>query len=413
MLPSHLQAKEPVAVVFVSSLTPPPPPKTTALQNLVALPHRLFFFTGIVQGLLFILFLALHYAGILFLEVGIGVYHVYALCFIVFTQFFIGFLLTTFPRYLARPQTPKSIYIPIAWFINGGAIALILFSLLMPHAIFIPMLFIFIGYLKFCFLLLQYQRQSTVSNKRDTAWMLYAFAFGALGHILFILDTYFLSLYTLAVGITFYMYLFLLVMTVSQKMIPFFTANRIQGYTITKSSFFLPLLACALVVKVVLDALHIPALIAHGALLFIVTYELWRWRLPFTKSPPILWVLFLALWWAPIGFGLFVLSDVLGLLGYSVYFEKAPLHAIALGYFTTILIGFGTRIILGHAGRTPNADGYATALFIFIQAMVLMRLLAGFLGGVGYLHLILTSAGLWMVVFALWSKRYIHMLFEK
>jgi len=45
--------------------------------------------------------------------------------------------------------------------------------------------------------------------------------------------------------------------------------------------------------------------------------------------------------------------------------------------------------------------------------MVIMRILAGVMGGMGYMHLILTSAGLWVLVFALWSKRYMPMLFEK
>ena len=100
--------KEQVAVVFVSSLTPPEPPKTTALQNLQAQPHRLFFFAGVVQGLLFVFLLGLSYTGLISLSAGVGFYHAYALGFIVFTQFFAGFLLTTFPRYLSRPgASPK------------------------------------------------------------------------------------------------------------------------------------------------------------------------------------------------------------------------------------------------------------------------------------------------------------------
>ena len=399
-------------MVFVNSLTPPPPPKTSALQNLIALPHRLFFFAGVVQGLLFISLLGLTYAGLIALNLSAGIYHVYALSFSVFTQFFIGFLLTTFPRYLSRSSASKEAYLPIAWLINGGSVLLISLSFVLPQAIVLPMLLIFIGYVKFTLILLDFQRKSTVSNKSDTTWMLAAFALGGVGQLLFIVDV-FVPLYVWALGVTFYLYLFLLIMVVSQKMIPFFTANRIAGYTITKGPYFLKLLATALVVKVLLNGLAFNALLADSALFCILSYELWRWKLPFKKSPPILWVLFLALWWAPVGFGLFVLQGSLEIMGSTLYFEKAPIHALALGYFTTVLIGFGTRIILGHSGRTPNADGYATLLFGVIQVMVIMRILAGVMGGMGYLHLILTSAGLWVLVFALWSKRYMPMLFEK
>jgi len=395
-------------VVFVSSLTPPPPPPTSALHNLLALPHRLFFFAGVVQGLFFISLLGLGYTGLIVLPLSTGIYHVYALAYAVFTQFFIGFLLTTFPRYLSRPNASKESYTPIAGLINAGAILMVPISYITSQAVLIPMLLIFVGYAKFYLILVDFQQKSKVSSKTDTAWMLSAFAFGGFGQLLFMLDL-FVPLYPLALGVTFYMYLFLLIMIVSQKMIPFFTANRIAGYVVTKSRFFIPLLALFLGLKVVLETFHLSSLLANAALFGLIFVELLRWKLPFRKAPPILWVLFLALWWAPIGFGLWVLEAIFP----HISFEKVAFHALALGYFTTVFIGFGTRIILGHSGRTPSADGYATALFVLIQLMVLTRLLAGFLGGVGYVHLIVTSAGLWIVIFGLWSKRYIHMLFEK
>jgi uncharacterized protein involved in response to NO len=98
-------------VVFVNSLTPPPTPKTTPLQNLVAMPHRLFFFGGIVQGVVFVALLGLNYLGALSLQISTSYYHGYAMAFTVFSQFFAGFLLTVFPRYLARPSVPQSVSI--------------------------------------------------------------------------------------------------------------------------------------------------------------------------------------------------------------------------------------------------------------------------------------------------------------
>ena len=401
-----------VVVVFVSSLTPPEPPKTTALQNLVAQPHRLFFFAGVVQGVLFVALLGLHYAGLLSLHVSVGLYHAYAMTFIVFTQFFAGFLLTTFPRYLSRPSASPKEYLPIAWLMNGGGLLFIALSFVSEMALVVPMLAIVAGYIKLCVLLLEFQTKSTVSNKVDTTWMLRAFALGLVGQILFIADL-FVPAYALALGVSFYLYLFFIVLIVSQKMMPFFAANTIIGYTMNKSKHFLFLVFVALILKVVLEALSMNAFVADSALFGIITYELLKWRLPFRKSPAILWVLFLSIWWVPVGFGLFVVQDFSALVGHSIYLEKSPLHALALGYFTTVLVGFGTRVILGHSGRTPKADAYAVTLFGLIQAMALIRIIAGIFPQFGYLHAVLTVAVLWIVIFGLWSKRYIHILFEK
>ena len=401
-----------VVVVFVSSLTPPEPPKTTALQNLQAQPHRIFFFAGVVQSILFVALLGLHYAGLLGLHVSVGLYHAYAMTFIVFTQFFAGFLLTTFPRYLSRPSTSQKAYLPIVWLLNGGSLLFIALSFVSEMALVASMLIILAGYVKLCLLLLEFQTQSTVTNKVDTTWILRAFALGLVGQILFIADA-FAPTYALALGVSFYLYLFFIVLIVSQKMMPFFASNTIIGYTMNKSKYFLLLVFIALILKVVLEALSINAFVADSALFGIVTYELMKWRLPFRKSPAILWVLFLSIWWVPISFGLFVVQDFSALVGHSIYLEKSPLHALALGYFTTVLVGFGTRVILGHSGRAPKADAYAVTLFGLIQAMALIRILAGIFPQFGYLHAVLTVAGLWIVIFGLWSKRYIHILFEK
>lgn len=179
-----------VVVVFVSSLTPPEPPKTTALQNLAAQPHRIFFFAGVVQSVLFVALIGLQYAGLLSLHVSVGLYHAYAMTFIVFTQFFAGFLLTTFPRYLSRPAASPKAYLPIAWMINGGGLLFIALSFVSEIALVASMLVILAGYVKLCLLLLEFQTKSTVTNKTDTTWMLRAFALGLVGQILFIADPF-------------------------------------------------------------------------------------------------------------------------------------------------------------------------------------------------------------------------------
>ena len=400
-----------VAVVFVSSLTPPPSPKTSPLQNLLAMPHRLFFFGGIVQGVVLVALLGLGYKGILALHVSPSFYHGYGMAFVVFTQFFVGFLLTTFPRYLARPSVEKKAYILPALGLNLGG-GLLVVAGFFPEVLPFLMLIVLASFGRLFWVLLQMWRQSSVPNKSDTTWILAGFMLGVLGQVLF-LASLFLHVENLALHVSFYLYLFLVVLVVSQKMIPFFASSQIQGYVIRKSKYFLHAIFVGLLVKVGLGSMDFSTLVADIWIFGVLGFELLRWKLPFRKSPPILWVLFLSIWWAPIGFLLFVLEGVSRAYELGWYFGHGPLHALALGYFTTVLIGFGTRVLLGHSGRKPTADRYTIMLFILIQLMTLFRVSADIVGGMGNLHLIITSAVLWIVIFAWWSGRFGKILFEK
>ena len=71
--------------------------------------------------------------------------------------------------------------------------------------------------------------------------------------------------------------------------------------------------------------------------------EFISWKFTPLTSPAILWVLHLGLFWLPIALIISALSLALELLlGTSFYFLGT--HLIALGFLTTILIGFGTRV---------------------------------------------------------------------
>lgn len=398
-------------MAFVSSLTPPKRPKTTPFQNLIAMPHRLFFFAGIAQGVLLVALLGAQYGFSLHLHISTFYYHIYGMSFVVFAQFFIGFLLTTFPRYLARPSPSQESYFLAATVLNLGGVFLFFAGLVWDKLIWLALILVFIGFSKLFWELFKLQLQSTVSNKKDTSWLLVAFAFGVLGQILFILSSFY-PVTKLATGVSFFLFLFLVVIIVSQKMIPFFAANVVQGYSVKKSNYFLHLLLVGLVAKVGLEGFGLNSFLADIFLFIVTTYELLKWNLPFKNTPPILWVLFLSIWWVPIGFLLFSIDGFFQLFGLEFSLGFAPLHSLALGYFTTILIGFGTRVLLGHSGREPKADKYTVMLFMLIQLMVIVRILADIFP-IFYIEFIVAAAFLWISAFGWWSARFGKILFEK
>jgi uncharacterized protein involved in response to NO len=95
-------------------------------------------------------------------------------------------------------------------------------------------------------------------------------------------------------------------------------------------------------------------------------------------------------------------------------FSLLGLHLIALGFLTTILIGFGTRVTYGHSGQTPQANGLVLWIFYFTQIVVITRLLyslnIGFSWGLEFLFDI--SVGTWLILFVLWAYKFLPTLIK-
>jgi uncharacterized protein involved in response to NO len=134
--------------------------------------------------------------------------------------------------------------------------------------------------------------------------------------------------------------------------------------------------------------------------------ELWRMQLPFPNPDPLLWGLHLALFWLPLGF----------LAGAAVEFFEAwfgyaslylPLHLLVLGFLTTIMIAFGTRVTLGHGGAALGMDRMGKVLMWMTQAVVLGRVVLSLAAAGGSISPWFDiSAMLWILLFVLWLLRY-------
>ena len=81
---------------------------------------------------------------------------------------------------------------------------------------------------------------------------------------------------------------------------------------------------------------------------------------------------------------------------------------MAIRFLTTLLIGFGTRVTLGHSGQPPHADRYATNIFWFIQAVVVFRGAYAFY--TSELWLFDLSATAWILLYLFWTSRFASVL---
>ena len=383
-------------------------------------PHQPFFSSGIFFFILFMALFVASYSNILTLDKSVLTYHAYTMIFVIFIQFFLGFLFVVFPRFLMQAEVSKKDYMNqfFVYFISSVGIFLTLIfysklTILFQFSLFVIQIFSFI-------LLFRIHKKSLMKIKEDTKWVLIAFFVGLISHFLFIVSSfefeYSFLVSKIAINSGFYLFLFMIVFTISQRMIPFFTTAKAPDYKINKSPKLLETIFSLLVLKVVLltfDNVKLN-LIADVPLFILIVKELFKWKLPTFKVPAIMWVLYLGLYWIPVAFFISIVESTMAFITPEIFFEKAVIHTIALGYFVTVLVGFGTRVILGHSGSTPHANNFAIFIFVSIQVITLLRIFTSFSSnfGLNYQFLLNLTAILLVVGLLLWSSKYITILLK-
>ena len=208
----------------------------------------------------------------------------------------------------------------------------------------------------------------------------------------------------------------MIIFVISQRMIPFFTTAKAPNYIANKSKNLLDIIFALLVFKVVLlsfDNVKLN-LLADIPLFIMITRELIKWKLPFFKVPAIMWVLYLGLYWIPFAFFMSIIEGLTAFYDPSIVFEKVVIHTMALGYFLTVLVGFGTRVILGHSGSAPHANNFAIFIFVVIQLIALLRIFSSFTlnFGLDYMFFINLTAVLLIMGLLIWSSKYIVILIK-
>ena len=377
-------------------------------------PHQPFFILGVANAVIMMLIFALSYKGIFTLQIDSANFHVYSLVFIVFTNVFTGFLFTTFPRFCQAEVISKKYYINVFYYNLAGSLLFLIGSFISHIVLLTGMAVLFLAQIFIVLKLQEIYLNGKATDKKDAFWILTAQYFGLLGHILFIeleLNHYIglnVNLLSIAVNISFYMYLIFLAFSVAQRMVPFFSHSFAA-----KNENFVKIIFVLYILKSIFSAVDfkIAEIIIDLLLATNMFLEFKRWELPIFSSPAILWVLHLALFWLPTAFLLSALSLTTELL-VSTSFYFLNIHLLAIGFLTTLLIGFGTRVTLGHSGQPPHADKLATNIFWFIQVVVIMRaafsLNVAFGWGLNFLFDI--SFTLWLILFIVWGIRYAKVL---
>ena len=331
------------------------------------------------------------------------------LIYLMFTPAFLAFLFTTFPRFSATPPIEKIVYMTIVIPFAIGSLLLTIGSLTLSSIATMGIIVTLIGHLLSINILRKIYRNSVVKDKHDMFWILISMAMGGVSDILFTIGYLFESgfIINFAIQIAIYLYLLMVTFSVAQRMVPFFS-----NATGEKDLNLIKVIATLLGLHVILETI-VPHLsfIVDFLLVYIIGNELLNWELPFPNKNPLLWILHLALFWIPTAFLFSGVSNLIAIFS-GANFLFLDIHILVLGFILTMLIGFGTRVTLGHSENRLIADEWTKILFYWTQVVVISRIVTSLIFAFhwNFLFWFDMTITVWIVLFAIWAFKFFGVL---
>ena len=381
-------------------------------------PHRVMFLSGAVQALMVMAFWSLELGGravglwsasawpLLTLFPAFLLHALLTACGI-FPFFIFGFILTAGPRWQGAGELSPRDFLPAFTLLASGWL-LVWVALLLPQLLVAGLALVLGGWVLVGAVLVRIARHRT-TEREHILYVATACWLGAAGLGAFLIFAAGGSLSWARLGISLAVFGFLLpvFLTVSHRMLPFFTSAAVRGYVVHRPAWALRSLLGLSLAHGALTFLEqrqwlwltdLPAMVVAGRLT-------WLWWSRAAIANRMLAVLHIAFAWLAPAFALFALQSLLhdalpGFLG------LAPLHALTLGFFASMLLGMASRVTMGHSGRPMVADEVMWRTFCTMQAAALLRVVSELPGVPGALTLMWLSSLFWLGAFTLWAWRY-------
>jgi len=120
-------------------------------------------------------------------------------------------------------------------------------------------------------------------------------------------------------------------------------------------------------------------------------------------QPGLLAVLYAAFLWLPVAFALFAVQSLVLDFNGAFVLGRAPVHALTVGYFGSMLVAMVTRVTHGHSGRPLQMGRIAWLTFALLQLVALTRVFAEV--ATNSAPWIVLAAGGWLIAFTPWVAR--------
>ncbi len=384
-------------------------------RTLTASPHRPLFLAGAIQAVLTMLWWSL----ILLTRFDAGAMpnpafsasaaHGWLMLNGLFPLFVFGFLFTALPNWVEGGRISRGEYLATAILMTSGAAlfypAMYFPALAVPaHLSFLP------GWTVGLLALRRVLRAGPARDKRQPwlAWS--ALLLGLIGAALFPVwlftgDDFWLRAST---ALSLWGFLTPLFLAVCHRMVPWFTSRIVSNYVIVRPYSLLWAMVAASLLHGLLQTLELTAWtwLADLPLAATAFWFISRWGIARALPDRLLAMLHIGFVWGAAAFALYGLDSLLKLFGADASLGLAPLHALGIGFFGSMLLAMASRVSLGHSGRALKADGLIWALFWLVQATALLRMLPDLLPAIAPYWLILAAALLWLIAFGIWSGRH-------
>lgn len=391
--------------------------KPASAAYLSVAPHRMMFFTGMVNLVLASLWWALHLlarqtgapVSMLVLQTAPIWAHTFLMLFLVFPAFFFGFLFTVFPRWMNGPPVRRHEYVFIGVLLGAAnlvwLVGLHLSANLLLLSGVLTLIALLVALAALTRVLLDAQQGVPHAYVVLTGLVVQIVALA--GFLLGLAKGSDFALH-FAVRTSLWGGLTPVFFAVCHRMIPFFSQNVVRGYVAWRPKWVLmAIVGLSYARLLVATAGNLKALVPLDiALLALTAACAVRWTSFRTRGNPLAWSMYVGYAWLPIAVLLQTGRD----LGFALTGEwllgRAPIHALGMGFFGSMLIAMVTRVTMGHSGRPLAMDRVALGCFLALQGSTVTRVASEIVMAPSWMQaLLLTSMALWLAAFGVWTAR--------
>ncbi len=378
-------------------------------RTLSAAPHRLLFFIGAANVLAAMAWWTLWLMNPAALPAGsvpAGWMHAFILQYQVLPSFFFGFLITVFPRWMGLPELSRWHYVPVGLGMISGQL-LCLASMFSGSGLLLHLGVVntLAGWASGLTVL-----GSVLLRDRQTTWhaisCFAALVIGFAGLLCFAvyLHTGDARLAYVVIKLGSFGLLLPVYATVAHRMFPFFAANVVPGYAPWRPLWLLAAQWPLWLAHLALELMHGHAWLwlVDLPLLALAALSVWRWW-PRGPMPALLRVLFVGYAWLPIAMALYAAQSLWMFWSGEFALGRAPVHALSIGLFGSLLVAMVTRVTQGHSGRPLVLGRVALFAFIGMQGVAVLRVVGELVASP--MDWYRAAALGWLLVFLPWVVR--------